>query len=170
MTDLTDDMGDTILVPFRSGAAAAEAVDPVGNAQCCPQVHRRRVWVCASGRRGGRCRGMVHARRHHRDRTAGSGPNPADAAVRGAGSLRSGHAVRHPAGVELEHAIAAARDDLADLALLEPVCKALGKRATLHLLDTADHGFRTLKRSRKGEEDVFVEMARVVREWSSRLK
>ena len=40
----------------------------------------------------------------------------------------------------------------------------------LHLLDTADHGFRTLKRSRKSEEDVFVEMARVVREWASRLK
>ena len=33
--------------------------------------------------------------------------------------------------------------------LLQPVCKKLGKRATLHLLDTADHGFHTLKRSRK---------------------
>jgi predicted alpha/beta-hydrolase family hydrolase len=62
------------------------------------------------------------------------------------------------------------RDELADLDLLRPVCKKLGKRATLHLLDTADHGFRTLKRSRKSEEDVFVEMACVVREWASRLK
>ena len=35
------------------------------------------------------------------------------------------------------------RDELADLDLLQPVCKKLGKRATLHLLDTADHGFRT---------------------------
>jgi predicted alpha/beta-hydrolase family hydrolase len=61
------------------------------------------------------------------------------------------------------------RDALADLELLRPVCKKLGKRATLHLLDTADHGFRTLKRSRKSEEDVFVEMARVVREWASRV-
>ena len=43
------------------------------------------------------------------------------------------------------------RDDLADLELLEPVCKKLGKRATLHLLDTADHGFRILKRSRKSD-------------------
>jgi hypothetical protein len=58
------------------------------------------------------------------------------------------------------------RDELADLELLQPVCKKLGKLATLHLLDTADHGFRTLKRSRKSEEDVFVEMARVVREWA----
>jgi hypothetical protein len=62
------------------------------------------------------------------------------------------------------------RDDLADLDLLRAVCKKLGKRATLHPLETADHGFRTLKRARKSEEDVFVEMVRVVREWASRLK
>ncbi len=61
-------------------------------------------------------------------------------------------------------------DDLADLNLLQPVCKKLGKPAKLHLLDTADHGFRVLKRSRKSEEDVFVEMARVVREWAISLK
>jgi predicted alpha/beta-hydrolase family hydrolase len=61
------------------------------------------------------------------------------------------------------------RDELAEMDLLQPVCKQLGKRATLHSLDTADHGFRTLKRSRKSEEDVFVEMARVVREWVSGL-
>ena len=62
------------------------------------------------------------------------------------------------------------RDELADRDLLQPVCEKLGNRATLHPLDTADHGFRTLKRSRKSEEDVFVEMARIVREWASRLK
>lgn len=61
------------------------------------------------------------------------------------------------------------RDELADLDLLQPVCKKLGKRATLHLLDTADHGFRVLKRSRKTDEDVFAEMARVVRAWASKL-
>jgi hypothetical protein len=55
------------------------------------------------------------------------------------------------------------------LDLLQPVCTKLGGRATLHLLDTADHGFRTLKRSRKSEEDVFAEMARVVRDWASPL-
>ncbi len=58
------------------------------------------------------------------------------------------------------------RDDLADRDLLGTVIKKLGKRATLHPLDTADHGFRTLKRSRASEEDVFVEMARVVRGWA----
>jgi predicted alpha/beta-hydrolase family hydrolase len=62
------------------------------------------------------------------------------------------------------------RDELADLDLLQPVCKKLGKRARLHVLDTADHGFRTLKRSRKSEEDVFAEMARVVQEWATKLK
>jgi predicted alpha/beta-hydrolase family hydrolase len=61
------------------------------------------------------------------------------------------------------------RDDLAALDLLAPACKRLGKRATLHLLDTADHGFRTLKRSRSSPEDVYVEMARIVREWASSL-
>ena len=62
------------------------------------------------------------------------------------------------------------RDELATTELLQPVCKKLGKRATLHLLDTADHGFRVLKRSRESKEDVFVEMARVVQQWASRLK
>jgi predicted alpha/beta-hydrolase family hydrolase len=59
------------------------------------------------------------------------------------------------------------RDELADMNLLRPVCQKLGKRATLHPLETADHGFKTLKRSRTSEEDVFVEMARVVRDWAS---
>jgi hypothetical protein len=61
------------------------------------------------------------------------------------------------------------RDELADLDLLRPVVKKLGARAALHLLDTADHGFRVLKRTRLSSEDVFVEMARVVREWADRL-
>ena len=65
--------------------------------------------------------------------------------------------------------LSGSRDDLAHLDLLKPVCKKLGKRATLHLLDTADHGFRTLKRSRSSNEDVFVEMARVVSDWANSL-
>jgi uncharacterized protein len=60
------------------------------------------------------------------------------------------------------------RDSLASLDLLQPLCRRL-KSATLHLLDTADHGYRTLKRSRHSEEDVFVEIARVVRGWTSKL-
>lgn len=33
------------------------------------------------------------------------------------------------------------RDDLAELSLLRPVVAALGSRATLHVIDGADHGF-----------------------------
>lgn len=62
------------------------------------------------------------------------------------------------------------RDEFATGGLLETVVDKLGERATLHLLDTADHGFRVLKRSRQSQEDVFVETARVVQEWTSGLK
>lgn len=51
------------------------------------------------------------------------------------------------------------RDDLADRALLEGVVAALGRRARLHWLDTADHGYRVLKRTRQVPEDVFDELA-----------
>jgi predicted alpha/beta-hydrolase family hydrolase len=62
------------------------------------------------------------------------------------------------------------RDEFAELELLKPVVKKLGKRATLHLLDTANHGYKILKKTRKSEEYVFVEMARVMREWIDKLK
>jgi predicted alpha/beta-hydrolase family hydrolase len=62
------------------------------------------------------------------------------------------------------------RDELAELDLLRPVCKRLGRRATLHEVDTADHGYKVLKKSRMNEENVFVEMARQVREWAARLR
>ncbi len=61
------------------------------------------------------------------------------------------------------------RDELAGLDLLRPVCAKLGKRATLHEIDTADHGYKTLKKSRKSDEDVFVEMARVVKDWTKQI-
>ena len=62
------------------------------------------------------------------------------------------------------------RDELADMGLLRPVCEQLGDRAMLHAVDTADHGYKVLKRSRASNEDVFVEMARVVREWAAGLR
>jgi predicted alpha/beta-hydrolase family hydrolase len=61
------------------------------------------------------------------------------------------------------------RDELAAMDLLRPVCETLGARATLHVVDTADHGYKVLKRSRASDEDVFAEMARVVRNWASGL-
>lgn len=62
------------------------------------------------------------------------------------------------------------RDEFATGDLLPQVVTKLGKRATLHLVDTADHGFKVLKRSRETKEDVFAEMARVVKEWAADLK
>jgi predicted alpha/beta-hydrolase family hydrolase len=61
------------------------------------------------------------------------------------------------------------RDELANMDILRPACERLGRRATLHAVETADHGYRVLKRSRAGDEDIFAEMARVVREWASGL-
>jgi uncharacterized protein len=61
------------------------------------------------------------------------------------------------------------RDELATLDLLEPVVKGLERRATLHLIDTANHSYKVLKKTRVSDEDVFVEMARTVREWADSL-
>jgi len=54
------------------------------------------------------------------------------------------------------------RDDLAERSLLEPLVESL-PNATLHWLDTADHGYRVLKRSRTRTDSVFDEMAEVAR-------
>jgi predicted alpha/beta-hydrolase family hydrolase len=53
--------------------------------------------------------------------------------------------------------------------LIEPVVRNLGKRATLHLVDTADHSFKVLKRTRTSTEDVFDEIARITAEWAAKL-
>ena len=57
------------------------------------------------------------------------------------------------------------RDALAERNLLEPTVEQLGKNATLHLLDTANHGFNILKRTRTSPEGVFDEQARLLCEW-----
>lgn len=59
------------------------------------------------------------------------------------------------------------RDELATLDLLEPTVNRLGKRATLHKINTANHSYKVLKRARTSKEDVFAEMARVVQHWTS---
>jgi predicted alpha/beta-hydrolase family hydrolase len=61
------------------------------------------------------------------------------------------------------------RDKLADLDLLKPVVEKLDGLATLHLLDTADHSYKILKRTRESKEDVFAEMARVIKDWALKL-
>ncbi|MFN3236890.1 MAG: alpha/beta fold hydrolase [Pseudomonadales bacterium] len=60
------------------------------------------------------------------------------------------------------------RDKLAELELLEPVVSKL-TRAQLHKLDTADHGFKILKRTRVASESVYEESARVAAEFCQSL-
>lgn len=50
------------------------------------------------------------------------------------------------------------RDALADLKLMHDVCAKLS-RATIHVVDGADHGFEVLKRSGRTPEDVMNELA-----------
>ena len=58
------------------------------------------------------------------------------------------------------------RDALADLALLRPVCTKLGARATLHVIETADHAFHVLKSSGKTDEQVLLELAETAAYWA----
>jgi predicted alpha/beta-hydrolase family hydrolase len=54
------------------------------------------------------------------------------------------------------------RDDLAESRLLAPLVESL-PTATLHWLETADHSYRVLKRSRTRTDSVFDEMAETAR-------
>jgi uncharacterized protein len=58
------------------------------------------------------------------------------------------------------------RDTFADLELLRPVCATLGSRATLHLMEEADHSFHVPKRSGKSNAEVLHELAETVALWA----
>jgi predicted alpha/beta-hydrolase family hydrolase len=76
----------------------------------------------------------------------------------------------HLAGVAVPMLfLSGTRDALGELDLLKPTVKKLGKRAALHLLDTADHSFKIQKTKRASTEDVFDEAARVTAEWAAKL-
>ncbi len=61
------------------------------------------------------------------------------------------------------------RDTFADLSLLRPLCDRLGDRATLHVVDTADHSFHVLKSSGRMDTDVIAELARVTASWAGSI-
>lgn len=61
------------------------------------------------------------------------------------------------------------RDELATLDLLEPTIKKLGKHAALHLIDTANHSYKILKKTRSSDEDVFAEMAGKTLSWIAEI-
>jgi predicted alpha/beta-hydrolase family hydrolase len=57
------------------------------------------------------------------------------------------------------------RDDLADLALLEPVVDRLGERATLALFEDADHSFHVPAKSGRKDADVRASMLDALARW-----
>jgi hypothetical protein len=61
------------------------------------------------------------------------------------------------------------RDDLGDLSLLRRVVNKLGKRASLHVLAHADHGFHVLKRSGRTNAEVNDEALTAFEDWLAPL-
>ena len=82
------------------------------------------------------------------------------------------HAIGRPTAKRTDHLdaieapmlfLSGSRDKMATPELMEEVVARVG--ATLRWLDTADHGYKTLKRTRQRNDDVFEEMASHANEW-----
>ena len=58
------------------------------------------------------------------------------------------------------------RDSLAELSLLEPVIKGLGRKAMLHLAEGADHSFHVLKSSGRNDREVLAEILDAFAAWA----
>lgn len=61
------------------------------------------------------------------------------------------------------------RDELADLGLLRALVADLGARATLTVVDDADHSFHVRKRSGRTDAQVIEDMARTIAAWAAAL-
>lgn len=61
------------------------------------------------------------------------------------------------------------RDDLADLELIRQVTGRVGARATLHVVDGANHAFEVLKRSGRSNDMVLDELAGTTAAWVAAL-
>jgi predicted alpha/beta-hydrolase family hydrolase len=61
------------------------------------------------------------------------------------------------------------RDALAELHLLEPVVKHLGKLARLHLVKEADHSFHVLARSGRNDREVMAEVLDAFAVWTDTM-
>ncbi|RYY79491.1 MAG: alpha/beta hydrolase [Comamonadaceae bacterium] len=57
------------------------------------------------------------------------------------------------------------RDALADLELMQQAARGLGKRATLHVVDGADHAFHVLVRSGRNDAQVREELLDTMAAW-----
>ena len=88
------------------------------------------------------------------------------------------HPARQPAVTRAEHLdrvhapmlfLQGTRDELAELDLITGVCARLGPRATLHVVEGADHAFAVLKRSGRTAADVMAELSGTVAAWGRAL-
>ncbi|TMQ73677.1 MAG: alpha/beta hydrolase [Candidatus Eisenbacteria bacterium] len=61
------------------------------------------------------------------------------------------------------------RDTLADLGLLRPVLERVGRRATLEVIEHADHSFHVLKRSGRTDDQALDQLAAAVSAWREGL-
>lgn len=59
------------------------------------------------------------------------------------------------------------RDELADVTLLDPLCRNLGERATLKLFPPADHAFHVPARSGQTDAGVRIQLLDTMAEWMS---
>src|SRR5712664_362128 len=62
------------------------------------------------------------------------------------------------------------RDALADLKLLRTVCAKLASRATLHVIEIADHSFHVLKSSGRTDAQVLCELAETTASWAEAME
>jgi hypothetical protein len=62
------------------------------------------------------------------------------------------------------------RDKLANLELLKPVIKRLGKRASLHIVEGGDHSFHILRSTGLSDDDVLNNLADAANQWTTNIK
>jgi predicted alpha/beta-hydrolase family hydrolase len=88
------------------------------------------------------------------------------------------HPPKQPATARAEHLaqvqapmlfLQGTRDTLADLDLITGVCEGLGARATLHIVEGADHSFSVLKRSGRSDAQALDELADTITDWVRRV-
>ena len=80
-------------------------------------------------------------------------------------SSRAGHLARVDVPMLF---LQGSRDALADLKLLRPVIEALGERATLEVIEDADHSFHVPARSGRSDAQVMEAMLDVTASWMLR--
>jgi uncharacterized protein len=76
------------------------------------------------------------------------------------GTARADHLSRVPMPMLF---LQGTRDEFADLDLLRPIVDRLAPRATLHVVDGADHSFHVLKRSGRTDDEVRNELVDTTR-------